>query len=77
MGEDHLFDIINAHLHFDHCGCTENHLRAVTTYDMHTENLAVFVWERLAASVGERMRLERVRVYESPDLFVDYFGPDM
>jgi 6-pyruvoyltetrahydropterin/6-carboxytetrahydropterin synthase len=39
------------------------------------ENLAQEIWRRLAPAVagGER-RLHAVRVYETPDLFVDYFG---
>ncbi len=38
-----------------------------------TENLAISIWDRLKAklSVAE---LHRVRVYETPDLFVDYYG---
>jgi 6-pyruvoyltetrahydropterin/6-carboxytetrahydropterin synthase len=38
-----------------------------------TENLAISIWERLKQklSVAE---LHRVRVYETPDLFVDYYG---
>ena len=38
-----------------------------------TENLAISIWCRLKAklSVAE---LHRVRVYETPDLFVDYYG---
>jgi 6-pyruvoyltetrahydropterin/6-carboxytetrahydropterin synthase len=41
-----------------------------------TENLAVFIWWRLTAALADSMRLERVRVYESPELFVDYEGPE-
>jgi 6-pyruvoyltetrahydropterin/6-carboxytetrahydropterin synthase len=39
------------------------------------ENLAQEIWRRLAPAVagGER-RLHAVRVYETPDLCVDYFG---
>ena len=40
-----------------------------------TENLAVLIWERLSRVLEGRMTLERVRVYESPELFVDYEGP--
>jgi 6-pyruvoyltetrahydropterin/6-carboxytetrahydropterin synthase len=38
-----------------------------------TENLAISIWDRLKSklSVAE---LHRVRVYETPDLFVDYYG---
>lgn len=38
-----------------------------------TENLAVEIWKLLAAKLvhGE---LHRIRVYENPDLFADYYG---
>ncbi len=38
-----------------------------------TENLAVEIWKLL---VGKLMgaRLHRIRVYENPDLFADYYG---
>lgn len=38
-----------------------------------TENIALEIWNRLQGklSVG---KLHRVRLYETPDLFVDYFG---
>jgi 6-pyruvoyltetrahydropterin/6-carboxytetrahydropterin synthase len=38
-----------------------------------TENLAIAIWNRLAPRL-KRAELDRVRVYESPDLFVDYYG---
>jgi 6-pyruvoyltetrahydropterin/6-carboxytetrahydropterin synthase len=39
------------------------------------ENLAVEIWRRLQPRLGQaRSRLHRVRVYETPDLYVDYFG---
>jgi 6-pyruvoyltetrahydropterin/6-carboxytetrahydropterin synthase len=38
-----------------------------------TENLAVFIWQRLAPKF-RAARLHRVRVYETVDLFVDYYG---
>jgi len=38
-----------------------------------TENLAVVIWERLASKLATA-RLHRVRVYETPDLFVDVYG---
>ncbi len=40
-----------------------------------TENIAVAIWNRLAP-VMDRARLHRVRVYEVPDLFVDYYGEE-
>ena len=38
-----------------------------------TENLAIAIWRRLEPRL-KRAELDRVRVYESPDLFVDYYG---
>jgi 6-pyruvoyltetrahydropterin/6-carboxytetrahydropterin synthase len=38
-----------------------------------TENLAISIWKRLERGLGAAC-LHRVRLYESPDLFVDYYG---
>ncbi|SRR5579864_6186375 len=39
------------------------------------ENIAIDVWGRLAPHLtNEAGRLHAVRVYETPDLYVDYFG---
>ena len=38
-----------------------------------TENIAVAVWRRLDGKI-HGARLHRVRVYELPDLFADYYG---
>lgn len=38
-----------------------------------TENIAVSVWERLTGKIPNA-RLHRVRVYEMPELFADYYG---
>ena len=38
-----------------------------------TENLAISIWERLKAKL-KLAELHRIRVYETPDLFVDYYG---
>jgi 6-pyruvoyltetrahydropterin/6-carboxytetrahydropterin synthase len=42
-----------------------------------TENIALDIWGRLAPELsnGSR-RLHSIRVYETPDLYVDYFGED-
>jgi 6-pyruvoyltetrahydropterin/6-carboxytetrahydropterin synthase len=40
-----------------------------------TENIAVSVWRRLQSKLN-RAQLHRVRVYETPDLFVDYYGEE-
>jgi 6-pyruvoyltetrahydropterin/6-carboxytetrahydropterin synthase len=38
-----------------------------------TENLAIAIWERLKTKL-QTAELHRIRVYETPDLFVDYYG---
>lgn len=39
------------------------------------ENIAIDIWNRLQPHVnGGHGALHRVRVYETPDLYVDYFG---
>jgi 6-pyruvoyltetrahydropterin/6-carboxytetrahydropterin synthase len=38
-----------------------------------TENLAITIWHRLEPKLNVA-ELHRVRVYETPDLFVDYYG---
>ena len=38
-----------------------------------TENLAIAIWQRLESKL-KVAKLHRVRVYELPDLFVDFYG---
>jgi 6-pyruvoyltetrahydropterin/6-carboxytetrahydropterin synthase len=38
-----------------------------------TENLAIVIWQRLAPQLTAA-QLHRVRVYETADLFVDFYG---
>ncbi len=38
-----------------------------------TENLAIAIWNRLEGKLNVA-KLHRVRVYELPDLFVDFYG---
>lgn len=38
-----------------------------------TENIAVAIWKRLDGKIPNA-QLKRVRVYEMPDLFADYYG---
>ncbi len=38
-----------------------------------TENLAIAIWDRLNTKL-RTAELHRIRVYETPDLFVDYYG---
>jgi 6-pyruvoyltetrahydropterin/6-carboxytetrahydropterin synthase len=38
------------------------------------ENLAIEIWRRVEPLLPEASRLHSVRVFETPDLFADYFG---
>ena len=38
-----------------------------------TENIAIAIWQRLRPKLTQA-QLHRVRVYETPDLFVDFYG---
>ena len=40
-----------------------------------TENIAIAVWQRLESKL-QQTRLHRVRVYETPNLFVDFYGEE-
>ncbi len=40
-----------------------------------TENIAISIWQRVAPSFATA-QLHRVRVHETPDLFVDYYGEE-
>jgi 6-pyruvoyltetrahydropterin/6-carboxytetrahydropterin synthase len=40
-----------------------------------TENIAIDIWNRVEPHLaGTRARLHGIRVYETQDLYVDYFG---
>lgn len=39
-----------------------------------TENLAIEIWKRLAPHLANGGKLHGIRVYETEDLYVDYFG---
>jgi len=42
-----------------------------------TENVAAEIWRRLEPHLrGAERRLHSIRLYETPDLFVDYFGDE-
>ena len=40
-----------------------------------TENIAIAIWQRLLPKLT-KAKLHHVRVYENPDLFVDYYGEE-
>ena len=39
-----------------------------------TENLAVTIWQRLAPHLPEGVELHCIRLFETPRIFVEYFG---
>lgn len=38
------------------------------------ENIAIEIWRRLEPAVAAKGRLHRVRIYETQDVYVEYFG---
>ena len=40
-----------------------------------TENIAVEIWRMLEPRL-EFCELHRIRLYETPDLFADFYGPE-
>lgn len=42
-----------------------------------TENLAAWAWERIAGRLPKGVTLQRLRLREDENLFVDYFGGEM
>jgi 6-pyruvoyltetrahydropterin/6-carboxytetrahydropterin synthase len=49
---------------------TEDFRSAVPT----TENIALAAWRRLQPAVSERVKLCRVRIYETPEIFAEFRG---
>jgi 6-pyruvoyltetrahydropterin/6-carboxytetrahydropterin synthase len=41
-----------------------------------TENLVVAIWKQLAPELPEGVQLHGLRLYETPRIFVEYFGED-
>jgi 6-pyruvoyltetrahydropterin/6-carboxytetrahydropterin synthase len=41
-----------------------------------TENLVIAFWQQIAPHLPPAVTLQRVRLYETPRNFADYFGPD-
>ena len=39
-----------------------------------TENLAVVIWERLAPYLPEKVKLHCIRLFETPRIYVEYYG---
>jgi len=39
-----------------------------------TENLAIAIWEQLKPHIPEQVKLHAVKLYETPRIYVEYFG---
>jgi 6-pyruvoyltetrahydropterin/6-carboxytetrahydropterin synthase len=39
-----------------------------------TENLAIGIWQQLEAGLPKEVHLHAIRLYETPRIFVEYFG---
>jgi 6-pyruvoyltetrahydropterin/6-carboxytetrahydropterin synthase len=39
-----------------------------------TENLAVGIWNQLMAELPAELTLHSIKLYETPRIFVEYFG---
>jgi 6-pyruvoyltetrahydropterin/6-carboxytetrahydropterin synthase len=39
-----------------------------------TENIAISIWNRVQPKLNQGTHMHRVRLYETPDLFVDFYG---
>jgi 6-pyruvoyltetrahydropterin/6-carboxytetrahydropterin synthase len=39
-----------------------------------TENLAIGIWEQIAPQLPSSVRLHRIKLYETPRIYVEYFG---
>ncbi|HXB46036.1 MAG TPA: 6-carboxytetrahydropterin synthase [Puia sp.] len=39
-----------------------------------TENLAIAIWQQIAMNLPENVHLHCVKLYETPRIFVEYFG---
>ncbi len=40
-----------------------------------TENLVIAIWEQLFSHLPEEIQLHCIKLYETPRIFVEYFGP--
>jgi 6-pyruvoyltetrahydropterin/6-carboxytetrahydropterin synthase len=57
---------------YDHRHLNHEVLEFVTTIPT-TENIAIAIWRRLDGKIPHA-KLYRIRVYEMPDLFADFYG---
>lgn len=41
-----------------------------------TENLAIAVWDQLAPLFKDQVKLHCIKLYETPRIYIEYFGPE-
>ena len=39
-----------------------------------TENLTVYLWDHINSKIPEPAKLYKIRIYETPRIFTDYYG---
>lgn len=39
-----------------------------------TENIAIAIWEQLQPGLPQEVKLHRIKLYETPRIYVEYFG---
>ena len=40
-----------------------------------SENLSVYLWDHIFSRIPEPAKLYQIRIYETPRIFTDYYGP--
>ena len=41
-----------------------------------TENLVIFIWNQLNPHIGNKMKLYKIKLRETPTIYTEYYGPD-
>ena len=41
-----------------------------------SENLAIYFWEHISDKIPKSVKLYQIRIYETPRIFTDYYGPN-
>ena len=72
-----LSDLIREHVteHLDHRNLNED-VPFMQGKLCSTENLAIAIWDQLQHRLPQPVILHGIRLYETPRIFVEYFGPD-
>ena len=42
-----------------------------------TENLVLFIWEKVASEIKKPAKLYKIKLRETPTIFTEYFGPEV